>query len=149
LHERGGYGGDLLPGLDDRNGSSPWAKARLALADTPGSLSRFVPLPGHRFATIGLAPLIGGIEFRALIADKAFDGNSLAAIVHLAASASRNTHRYRRRAAQMAATDQEFVLQSQAIQAHRDPQRQDGSKLRRHRLSLSRHHKLPMNLARS
>ena len=32
-------------------------------------------LPGHRFDTIGLAPLIEDIEFGGLIADKAFDSN--------------------------------------------------------------------------
>ncbi len=38
---------------------------------------RFVLLPGHRFDTVGVAPLIRGMEFRALIADKAFDSNSI------------------------------------------------------------------------
>ena len=36
---------------------------------------RFVLLPGHRFDTIGIAPLIKDIEFGGLIADKAFDSN--------------------------------------------------------------------------
>jgi transposase len=36
---------------------------------------RFILLPGHRFDTIGLAPLIEDIEFGGLIADKAFDSN--------------------------------------------------------------------------
>jgi transposase len=49
----------------------------LALTDALGNLVRFVLLPGHRFDTVGVAPLIKGIEFRALIADKAFDSNSL------------------------------------------------------------------------
>lgn len=36
---------------------------------------RFELLPGHRYDTIGVAPLIEGVEFAALIADKAFDAN--------------------------------------------------------------------------
>lgn len=47
----------------------------LALTDALGNLVRFHLLPGQRNDTIGLAPLIEGIEFGALIADKAFDSN--------------------------------------------------------------------------
>lgn len=36
---------------------------------------RFELLPGHRYDTVGVAPLIEGIELDALIADKAFDSN--------------------------------------------------------------------------
>ena len=36
---------------------------------------RFVLLPGQRYDTIGVAPLIRGVEFDGLIADKAFDAN--------------------------------------------------------------------------
>jgi transposase len=36
---------------------------------------RFELLPGHRYDTVGVAPLIEGIGFGALIADKAFDSN--------------------------------------------------------------------------
>ncbi len=36
---------------------------------------RFILLPGHRFDTVGVAPLIKDIEFGGLIADKAFDSN--------------------------------------------------------------------------
>ena len=34
---------------------------------------RFELLPGHRFDTLGVAPLIEGVAFDGLIADKAFD----------------------------------------------------------------------------
>ena len=47
----------------------------LALTDALGNLVRFDLLPGQRFDTIGVAPLIKGIEFGGLIADKAFDSN--------------------------------------------------------------------------
>ena len=36
---------------------------------------RFVLLPGQRYDTAGVAPLIEGIDFGGLIADKAFDSN--------------------------------------------------------------------------
>ena len=36
---------------------------------------RFVLLPGQRYDTVGVAPLIKGTEFGGLIADKAFDAN--------------------------------------------------------------------------
>ena len=51
----------------------------LALTDALGNLVRFVLLPGHRFDTVGVPPLIDGLSFEALIADQAFDSNSIIA----------------------------------------------------------------------
>jgi len=51
----------------------------LALTDALGNLVRFVLLPGHRFDTVGVAPLIKDIEFGGLIADKAFDSDTIIA----------------------------------------------------------------------
>jgi len=51
----------------------------LAVTDALGNLVRFVLLPGHRFDTVGVAPLIDGLAFGGLIADKAFDSNSIIA----------------------------------------------------------------------
>jgi transposase len=51
----------------------------LALTDALGNLVRFVLMPGHRFDSIGVPPLIDGIAFDGLIADKAFDSNALIA----------------------------------------------------------------------
>ena len=51
----------------------------LALTDALGNLVRFVLLPGHRFDTVGVAPLIDGLSFGALLADKAFDSNDIIA----------------------------------------------------------------------
>src|SRR3546814_1226292 len=51
----------------------------LALTDALGNLVRFVLLPGHRFDTVGMPPLIDGLCFGALIADKAFDSNAIIA----------------------------------------------------------------------
>lgn len=49
----------------------------LALTDALGNLVRFELLPGHRFDTVGVEPLVKGIEFGGLIADKAFDSNAI------------------------------------------------------------------------
>jgi transposase len=51
----------------------------LALTDALGNLVRFELLPGQRFDTVGVLPLIDGIEFGGLIADKAFDSNDIIA----------------------------------------------------------------------
>ena len=51
----------------------------LALTDALGNLVRFVLLPGQRFDTVGVPPLIEGLTFDALIADKAFDSNAIIA----------------------------------------------------------------------
>ncbi len=47
----------------------------LALTDALGNLGRFNLLPGQRFDTVGVAPLIKDIKFGGLIADTAFDSN--------------------------------------------------------------------------
>jgi transposase len=47
----------------------------LALTDALGRLVRFVLLPGQRHDTVGVAPLIDGLSFGGLIADKAFDAD--------------------------------------------------------------------------
>jgi transposase len=44
-----------------------------------GNLVRFVLLPGHRFDTVGVAPLIEGVEFDALLGDMAFDNKAIIA----------------------------------------------------------------------
>ena len=51
----------------------------VALTDALGNLVRFVLLPGHRFDTVGVPPLLDGVTFGALIADKAFDSNVIIA----------------------------------------------------------------------
>ena len=47
----------------------------MALTDALGNLVRFELLPGNRYDTIGVEPLIKGINFGGLLADKAFDAN--------------------------------------------------------------------------
>lgn len=51
----------------------------MALVDALGNLVRFVLLPGQRHDSIGVEPLITGLEFSALLGDKAFDNNWLRA----------------------------------------------------------------------
>src|SRR5919202_6545491 len=51
----------------------------LALTDALGNLVRFVLLPGQRFDTVGVPPLLDGLAFGALIGDTAFDSNALIA----------------------------------------------------------------------
>jgi transposase len=49
----------------------------LTLTDALGNLVRFQLLPGHRFDTVGVEPLLHGIEFGGLIADNAFDSERI------------------------------------------------------------------------
>lgn len=49
----------------------------LALTDALCNLVRFELLPGHRFDTIGVEPLVKDVEFAVLIADKAFDSDTI------------------------------------------------------------------------
>ena len=54
----------------------------MALVDALGNLVRFVLLPGQRHDSMGVKPLIDGIRFQALLADKAFDLDWLRAELH-------------------------------------------------------------------
>ena len=49
----------------------------MALVDALGNLTRFILLPGQRHDSLGVAPLIAGLDFDALLADKAFDNDWL------------------------------------------------------------------------
>ena len=49
------------------------------MVDALGNLVNFVLLPGQRHDLIGAPPLLVGVEFEALIADKAYDSNELRA----------------------------------------------------------------------
>jgi transposase len=51
----------------------------LVLTDALGNLVRFELLPGQRFDTVGVPPLLDGVAFGALIADTAFDSNAIMA----------------------------------------------------------------------
>ena len=49
------------------------------MVDALGNLVDFVLLPGQRHDSIGVVPMLDGVEFEALIADKAYDSNELRA----------------------------------------------------------------------
>jgi transposase len=51
----------------------------LALTDALGNLVRFRLMPGNRYDSVDVPPLIDGVAFAGLIADKAFDSNALVA----------------------------------------------------------------------
>jgi transposase len=54
----------------------------LALTDALGNLVRFRLMPGNRHDSVEVPPLIDGIAFDGLIADKAFDSNALVAALN-------------------------------------------------------------------
>jgi transposase len=60
---------------------------------------RFALLPGHRFDTIGMPPLIDALSFGALIADTAFDSDAIIASLNergakaVIAQHARRTHK--------------------------------------------------------
>lgn len=49
----------------------------LALTDALGNLVRFRLMPGQRYDSVEVPPLIDGLTFDGFIADKAFDSNAL------------------------------------------------------------------------
>ena len=54
----------------------------LALTDALGNLVRFKLLPGQRSEIVGVADLIDGLTFGALLADRAFDADQLRQNLH-------------------------------------------------------------------
>jgi transposase len=71
-------------GTGARGGTQAIGRSRggltiVALVDALGNLVRFVLLPGQRHDSVGVAPLLKDLDFDALLADKAFDGNALRA----------------------------------------------------------------------
>ena len=54
----------------------------LALVDALGNLVRFILMPGQRHDSVGVEPIIDGLQFGALLADKAFDIDSLRALLN-------------------------------------------------------------------
>src|SRR6478736_179446 len=120
----------------------------LALTDALGNLVRFVLLPGQRFDTVGVAPLIEGVEFGALIADMAFDSNDIIADLDRRGAKVVIAQHPRRAIPLQIDTemskwlhlDREFLLQAQGVQAHRPARRQDRSELRSDDLPRRRRH---------
>ena len=57
---------------------------------------RFVLLPGQRFDTVGVALLIAGVQFDAMLADKAFDSNWIIADMNARGASICISHRPQR-----------------------------------------------------
>jgi transposase len=76
-HGQGAKGGSRSQAIGRSKGGM--TTKILALTDALGNLVRFELLPGQRFDTVGVAPLIRDLDFDALIADMAFDSNALIA----------------------------------------------------------------------
>lgn len=98
----------------------------LALTDALGNLVRFRLMPGNRFDSIGVAPLIEGIGFGALIADKAFDSNDIVADLNERGAKIVISQHPRRtkpipldREMYKWPPHRELLLQAQGVQAHR------------------------------
>ena len=127
----------------------------LALTDALGNLVRFILLPGQRFDTVGVPPLIEGLSFGALIADKAFDRNAIIADLNergakivISQHSRRTTPLPLDEEIYMASPDRKLLLQAQGVQAKRHARRQNRSKLRRHHPARRRRNPLALNLNR-
>jgi transposase len=128
----------------------------LVLTDALGNLVRFTLLPGQRYDTVGVAPLIEGIAFDGLIADKAFDADWI--IAALNERGARIVISQRPQRTNPLPIDAEiykwrrlienFLLQAQGVQTHRHARRQDRHQLRRHDPTRRRRDQFAMNLNR-
>ena len=79
-HGQGAKGGTQSQAIGKSRGGL--TSKILALTDALGNLVRFVLLPGQRYDTIGVAPLIKSVEFGGWIADKALDANWIIAALN-------------------------------------------------------------------
>ena len=126
----------------------------LALTDALGNLVRFVLLPGQRFDTVGVAPLIDGVisgaDRRQGLRQRLDHRRTERARrqIVIPASTTKRASRHRQRDVQRAPPDRKLLRQTQGVQAHRHARRQDRSKLHGHDPSRRSRHKLAMNLNR-
>lgn len=128
----------------------------LALTDALGNLVRFELLPGQRYDTVGVEPLIKGIEFEALIADKAFDSDWI--IKDLNERGAKIVISQHPRRAEPLKIDEEiykwrhlienFFLQTQRVQTNSASKRQNRSQLLSHDPCVCCRHQWTMNLNR-
>ena len=127
----------------------------VALTDALGNLVRFDLLPGHRFDTVGVEPLIEGVDFEGLIADKAFDSDWI--IENLNERGAKVVISQHPRRSKPLVIDAEIYKWRHLIenffcklgvQAHCNAQRQDRSKLCSDDLCWRCRHKFTMNLNR-
>ncbi|WP_449233429.1 IS5 family transposase [Azospirillum doebereinerae] len=78
-HGTGGKGGTQTQAIGRSRGGL--TTKIVALVDALGTLVRFVLLPGQRHDSIGVVPVLEGVKFSALLADKAFDSDAIRALV--------------------------------------------------------------------
>ena len=102
----------------------------LAMVDALGNLIDFKLMPGQRNDICGVAPLIEGKEFAALLADKAFDADWLLLELEERGSLAvipprRNRKEQRAYDIQKAASGGEFLLRFKEIQEDSDAFRED------------------------
>ena len=109
----------------------------LALTDALGNLVRFRLMPGQRYDSVEVPPLIENIAVDGLIADKAFDSNALVANSMSAAprSSSRSilpAHRNSRSTlpSTLPPPHRKLLLQAQGVQAYRHARLQNRPELR-------------------
>ena len=126
------------------------------MTDALGNLVRFNLLPGHRYDTIGVAPLVEGVKFEGLIADKAFDANWI--IEEMNERGAKIVISQRPKRKQPLQIDAEiykwrhlienFFAKLKAFQRHRNAQRKNRPKLQRNDLRMCSRHQFSMNLNR-
>ncbi len=110
----------------------------MALVDALGNLVRFLLLPGQAHDMKGVAPLIRGVSFDALLADKAFDAdwllqdlNQRGATAVIPPKANRKIQRdYDVGGLQVAASGGELLRKDQRVQRDSHKIRQNGLQLR-------------------
>ena len=124
----------------------------LALTDALGNLVRFRLMPGQRYDSVEVPPLIEDIAFDGLIADKAFDNNVLVAELNgrgarivISQHPARAETQDRCQHLHLAAPHRELLLQAQRVQAHRHACMQDRQQLQGDDLPRRRRHQLTMN----
>lgn len=125
----------------------------LALTDALGNLVRFELLPGHRYDTVGIEPLLDGVDFGGLITDKAFDSDAIVAdlnargakIVISQHPPTNQAAAARPRPLHMAPPHRELLLQAQGIQANSHARRQNRPELLSHDLPRRGRHQFTMN----
>ncbi|EFG83136.1 hypothetical protein GHA01_29270 [Novacetimonas hansenii] len=59
-----------------------WSTKIIAMTDALGNLVRFTLIPGQHYDTVGVAPLLEPADFKALLADRAFDVHWIVDALH-------------------------------------------------------------------
>lgn len=125
----------------------------LALTDGLSNLVRFRLMPGHRFDMVGVPPLLEGVAFGGLIADKAFDSDAIVADLNERGAKVVISQHPRRAKSLPLDRDldewrnliENFLLQAQRVQTYRHASLQNRPKLLGHDLSRRCLHQFAMN----